>query len=314
MNKLLTAPPQLGPAVQCPRCRVTPPLLVDGSDLCLACDSLIEHTPTGVTVTTTEARALNGLHAVPIGELHPSPNNPREHLTDIEGLALSLRESGMIQPIIAQKVPGQDGYQIVAGHRRFAAALRLGWAKVPVIIRRDMLPDEELVAMLVENGQRAGLDPIEEARALNRLKSTGLSDTEIGRKIGRSNSYVWGRIKLLSLPVEEQEQLRSRTITIGAAVDKAKTDSGSTYKPRKGREKAAPYLSINHELGTKARARCQRLGHKSKGAKSVGGVACGECWESVIRADERQHLHSRSEERGRCVLCDVAHDPDRAAS
>lgn len=266
-----------------------------------------------MTTTTndyTEAKSLSGLHAVPIGEVHPSPNNPRETLTDIDNLALSMRESGMLQPIVAQKIPGRPGYQIIAGHRRYAAALRLGWAKVPVIVRREMLPDEELLAMLVENGQRAGLDPIEEARALNRLKQAGLSDTDIGRKIGRSNAYVWGRIKLLALPVEEQEQLRAGTTTIGAAIDKAKTDSGSTYKPRKGREKSPTHLSLTHTLGGKARARCQRLGHKSKGAKSVGGVACGECWEQVIRADERTHLHNESERRGRCVLCDTDHDPD----
>lgn len=256
-------------------------------------------------------RPLNGLLAVPVDQVHPSPNNPREHLTDIDDLARSISEVGLIQPIVVQKIPGQPGYQVVAGHRRRAAVLKLGWHKVPVLVRRDMLPDEELLAMLVENGQRSGLDPIEEARALNKLKQGGLTDTEIGRKIGRSNAHVWGRLQLLKLPVEEQEQLRAKTITIGAAIDKAKTDSGSTYRPRKGREKSAAYLSINHDLGTRARARCQRLGHKSKGAKSVGGVACGECWESVIRADERQTLHNQSEQRGRCVLCDVEHDPDR---
>ena len=164
--------------------------------------------------------------------------------------------------------------------------------------------------MLVENGQRANLDPIEEARALSKLKAQGMNDTEIGRKIGRSSAHAWARLKLLTLTIEEQEQLRAGAITIGAAVDKAKTDAGATRKPRAGREKSAAYLSLNHTLGSKARARCQRLGHKSKGAKSVGGVACGECWESVIRADERAELHKQSNDRGRCVLCDVEHDPD----
>ena len=260
-----------------------------------------------VVDTTT---ALQGLAAVPVGQVRPSPNNPRENLTGIDELAVSIRENGLIQPIIVQRIPGHTSLQIVAGHRRYAAIVKLGWTKVPVIIRRDMLPDEELLAMLVENGQRAGLDPIEEARALKRLKSQGMSDTEISRKIGRSTAHVWSRLQLLSLPVEEQEQVRAKTITIGAAVEKAKTDSGSTYRPRPGREKSPAHLSLNHTLGSKARARCQRLGHKSKGAKSVGGVACGECWESVIRADERKHLHDLSEDRGRCVLCDVEHDPD----
>lgn len=243
---------------------------------------------------------------VPLTELHPSPNNPREHLTDIDSLAQSIYEQGIIQPLVVQKIPGVDGFRIVAGHRRYAAAQRIRLAEVPCVIRKDMLPDEELLAMLVENGQRAGLDPIEEGRALQRLKSSGLSDKEIAAKVGRSTAHVWQRIKLLSLPIEEQEQLRAKAITIGAAVDKARTDSGSMYKPRQGREKSAAHLSLTHDLGVKARARCQRLGHKSKGAKSVGGIACGECWESVIRADERHQLHAQSADRGRCVLCDTA--------
>lgn len=256
---------------------------------------------------------LGGLVALQVNEVQPSPNNPRENLTGIDELAVSIRENGLIQPIVVQRIPGQKKLQILAGHRRYAACVKLGWTKIPAIIRRDMLPDEELLLMLVENGQRAGLDPIEEGRALSKLKSQGLSDNDIARKIGRSNAYVWGRIKLLSLPIEEQEQLRAGTITIGAATDKARTDSGSMYKPRKGREKSAAHLSLTHDLGTKARARCQRLGHKSKGAKSVGGVACGECWETVIRADERQALHDQSNTRGRCVLCDTTHDPNAAA-
>ncbi len=255
---------------------------------------------------TETVKPLSGFVMVGLDALHPSPANPREHLTGITDLAVSIRELGLIQPIIAQKIPGHPGLQIVAGHRRHAAAKAAGLTEVPVVVRRDMLPDEELLTMLVENGQRAGLDPIEEARALNALKRGGLSAVEIARKIGRSNAYVWGRLQLLSLAVDDQEHLRAGVITIGAAVEKAKTDSGSTYAPRKGREKSVAHLSITHDLGSRARARCLRTGHKSKGAKSVGGVACGECWESVIRADERQHLNDQSEDRGRCVLCDTA--------
>lgn len=120
------------------------------------------------------ATALAGFARVPVADLHPSPNNPRETLRDIDELALSIREVGLVQPIIAQKIPGKPGFQIIAGHRRHAAVIRLGWDDVPTIVRRDMLPDAELLAMLVENGQRAGLDPIEEARALNRLKTGGM--------------------------------------------------------------------------------------------------------------------------------------------
>jgi len=255
------------------------------------------------------ARALSGLAAIPVAEVHPSPNNPRERLNGITELAASIRETGLIQPLVVQRIPGHDGYQVVAGHRRLAAVKALGHTDVACIIRRDMLPDEELLAMLVENGQRAGLDPIEEARALGKLKSQGLSDRDIGRKIGRPQVYVSNRLVLLTLPLEEQEQLRAGTTTITAATALARIGSGRTRPNAKGK-KSAQYLSITHDLASRARSRCQRLAHKSKGAASVGGIACGECWESVIRADERQHLNDESNRRGRCILCDVVHDGD----
>ena len=254
-------------------------------------------------------KPLGGLAAISVDEVHPSPNNPRERLTDLDELAVSIRENGLIQPLVVQKVPGHDGYQIVAGHRRYGAVLRLGWGTVPCIIRRDMLPDEELLAMLVENGQRAGLDPIEEARALNRLSRQGLTQQEIARKIGRSVAHVSTRLSLLALPVEEQEQVRAGQTSISAAVTLSRIETGRVGKPKK---KSAQHLAIEHPLGRFARARCQRLGHRSKGSASVGGIACGACWETVIRADERRHLNDLSEDRGRCVLCDTTHDPDHA--
>lgn len=265
-----------------------------------------------MTTTTEEGQALQGLVAIPVGQLRPSPNNPRERLDDIDALAASIREGGLIQPIIAQRIPGHTGLQIVAGHRRYAAVLKLGWPKVPVIVRRDLLPDEELLAMLVENGQRAGLDPIEEARAYRKLKAGGFTDAGIGRKVGRSQSHVSSRLALLLLPAEDQEELRAGVIGITAATTKARTDSGR-IRPRKHPTKSPVHLGILHELAPRAKARCQRLGHKSGHGKGVGGVACGECWESVIRADERQHLNDVSEQRGRCVLCDTANDPDRVS-
>lgn len=255
------------------------------------------------------ATALAGFARVDLTDLHPSPNNPRERLTDIDGLALSMRESGLIQPIIAQRIPGRTGLQIIAGHRRHAAALRLGWTDVPVIIRRDMLPDAELLAMLVENGQRAGLDPIEEARAYRRLIDSGLGQAEIAAKVGRSTFTVSTRLSLLALPIEEQEALRANVTTIGSALDQARLASGRTRAKTKAVDRAWHFAHTN-PLAAQAKARCTRIGHKL-GRRVTGGIACGECWESVIRANEREHLNTVSNQRGRCVLCDVAHDPDR---
>lgn len=262
----------------------------------------------------TETTQLGGLLAIPTTDVHPSPNNPRERMTEIEGLAASIKENGLIQPLVVQKIPGQPGYQIVAGHRRYVAAKSLGWAKIPCIVRRDMLPDEELLAMLVENGQRAGLDPIEEARALAKLKTqTGMSDASLASKLGLSMSRVSTRIALLALSVEEQEELRAKQISIGASVQRARIASGKVKPGAKGK-RGPQHLSIHHSLGNKARARCVHLGHMKAGStKGIGGIACGQCWESVIRANEREQLHNASAQLGRCVLCDREHEPDALA-
>lgn len=266
--------------------------------------------PTPVSVTV-EAHRLEGFVRVPIAHLHPSPTNPRERLTDIDELALSMREAGLIQPIIAQRIPGKPGLQIVAGHRRHAAARRLGWPDVPVIIRRDMLPDEELLTMIIENGQRAGLDPIEEARAFAKLKAQGLADFEIARKVGMSQPKVSGRLALLALNVDQQEELRAGQVTIGAAVQTSRINSGRVRPGAQGKKSAA-HLSVHHPLAMRAQSRCRTLGHKKGGAASVGGIACGECWENVIRADERGHLHMTAARNGECPICGSATTPAAA--
>jgi ParB family chromosome partitioning protein len=102
-------------------------------------------------------------------DIIPDPANPREDVGDILDLAASMKTAGLLQPIVVRRHEGR--YLVVAGHRRLAAAQHLSWETAPVIIRADMRPDEVLAAMLIENGQRRDLDPIEEARAYRTLKA-----------------------------------------------------------------------------------------------------------------------------------------------
>jgi ParB family chromosome partitioning protein len=244
--------------------------------------------------------ALKGktLELVAVEDLHPDPDNPRDSLREIEELAESITAvGGLIQPIVARRRAGR--LIIVAGHRRLAAVQLLKWAKVEVIVIRDMPSDEVLAQQLVENGQRAGLDPIEEARALNRLKSTtGATAWELGRKIGRSTAYVYGRLALLSLSPSDQDRVRSGELPIGQATEKARTDSGTAQGAR---SQYAFHLGAGHPLASKARGRCRQV-HGAR-ARMVGTVACGECWETVIRSHERALLHTHSAQTGRCALC-----------
>lgn len=243
-----------------------------------------------------------GLVDVALEDLDVDPENLRADLGDIEGLAESIDQVGLLQPIVARRTP-QGRLVIVAGHRRHAAVQRLRWATVPVIVRAPMRPDEVLAAMLVENGQRAGLDPIEEARALARLQAaTRVSSRQLGARVGMAQSTVDGRLALLALTPEEQEQVRTGELRISDGIRRGRLSSGRT---RPAGYTGHPHLGVDHALAARARARCQRLGHsQNKGSRNrVGGVACGECWESVIRADERRGAQAQSVVAGACVTC-----------
>lgn len=251
--------------------------------------------PAGAVPVATPAEGQ--LVEVLVDQVHPDEDNPREDVGDLTDLMASMAEHGLIQPLIVRRT--DDGLVIVAGHRRHEAARRLGWRRVEVIVRRDMAPDDVLAKMLVENGQRSGLDPIEEARGLLRLKTlSGLSDQEVAGKVGLSQLTVSNRLALLVLPLEEQEAIRAGRLGVVAGARMGRIASGRVRKTGVGR---AWHLGPDNALAGNAAARCRRLGHKS--GRKVGGMACGECWESVIRADERQHLVETHARTGTCPVC-----------
>jgi ParB family chromosome partitioning protein len=241
------------------------------------------------------------LRQIPLDRLRTDPTNPREDVGDVTELAASMAASDLLQPIVARRTAAGQ-LIVVAGHRRLAAARELGWKSIATIVRADMRPDEVLAAMLIENGQRRDLDPIEEARGLARLKGElGCSETVLARRIGRHQNHVSARLRLLALPIEEQEQIRRGDMTLTEARDRARIASGrigaQTGRPGPG------HFNTVHPLAAAAKARCLRLKHNRGTGQGVGGIACGACWESVIRADERSHLHERSGATGACVLC-----------
>lgn len=246
------------------------------------------------------------LRRVPLNDLHPDPGNLRSDLTGIEDLADSMRENGLHQPIVARR--DGDRLVIVAGHRRYAAAKHLRWTDIEVVIRGAMKPDAVIAAMLIENGQRADLDPIDEARGMRQLKAThGYTDADLARKIGRSQGFVSTRLALLNLTPEEQEQVRNGELGRVEGSNLGRLKSGKTRPSSKGHVTVA-HFGATHDLASKAAARCKRLAHRGKIA---GGMACGSCWESVIRADERDHTQARNALVDDCVTC--GHPLEKAA-
>lgn len=238
---------------------------------------------------------------VPVRDLLPDPNNPRDDDDDdVADLAASIEQTGLLQPIVARLANGTA--VVVAGHRRLRAVRRLGWDTVPVIIRREMTGDEVLAAMLVENSQRKDLDPIQEARGIQQLmRAAGIATAaDAAARVGRGQTWVSGRLALLSLSAEDQQKVRRGQMTLVEATHRARVESG---RVRREGYTGSPHFSNAHELSHMARARCVRLKHKARGRNSVGKVACGECWEAVIRANERETLGLAAADDGVCPTC-----------
>jgi ParB family transcriptional regulator, chromosome partitioning protein len=157
---------------------------------------------------------------LPIALLRPNPFQPREHFEPeaLEELANSIRDKGIIQPIIVRPVPGQpDEYQIVAGERRWRAAQKARLHEVPVVIKA-FTDAEALEVALIENIQRADLNPIEEARGYRQLiEKFDYTQEALGQTIGRSRSHIANTIRLLQLPQTVQDYIYSGKLSAGHA-------------------------------------------------------------------------------------------------
>ena len=157
-----------------------------------------------------------GVREVAIEALHVSPYQPRKHL-DADAMAelvSSVAEKGILQPLLVR--PSQDGYEIVAGERRFRAAQEVKLSKVPVVIR-ELSNQEALEVAIIENLQRENLNPVDEARAFKQLMEFGISQEDVARVIGKSRSSVSNTLRLLNLNEEALEALERGEISAGHA-------------------------------------------------------------------------------------------------
>jgi len=157
---------------------------------------------------------------VPIEFLRPNPRNPRRNFveTELDELAASMRERGIIQPIVVRPVRGaSDSYEIIAGERRWRAAQRAGLHVVP-IVPLDVNDDEALQLALIENVQRADLNPLEEAAGYQSLASEfGHSQDAVAKMVGKSRSHVANTLRLLKLPASVQGYIGEGKISAGHA-------------------------------------------------------------------------------------------------
>ncbi len=163
-----------------------------------------------------ESRAGDILH-VPLQKIVRNPAQPRTQFdpTTIKELADSIRERGVLQPVLLR--PAGEGYQLVAGERRFLATREAGFSTIPAIVR-PLTDRESLLIALIENIQRENLNPIDEARAYYRLVTDyGLQHDEIGERVGRDRSTVSNVIRFNNLPQDVQRLMETNQISGGHA-------------------------------------------------------------------------------------------------
>ncbi|MFY9627421.1 MAG: ParB/RepB/Spo0J family partition protein [Methylocystis sp.] len=161
-----------------------------------------------------------GQRRIPIEFLRPNPRNPRTAFRedDLADLAASIREKGIIQPVVVRTIAGvADAYEIIAGERRWRAAQLANLADIPVVIH-EADDREALELAIIENVQRADLNAIEEANGYERLGADfGYSQSELAKIIGKSRSHVANTLRLLNLPETSRRLVSDGAISAGHA-------------------------------------------------------------------------------------------------
>jgi len=201
-------------------------------------EALIARAPTRTAVSTSEsagheeradANGAGSTAAVPpeaspyrtlaIARIRPNPLQPRKDFREDElaDLESSLRVTGLLQPITVRPAPRGEGFELIAGERRFRAAQRLGWTEIPAVVRD--VDDQLLLSLaLVENLQRADLNPIEEAEGYEQLvRDFSLTQQEVADIVGRDRSTVANTLRLLALPASVRRLVWDGAITVGHA-------------------------------------------------------------------------------------------------
>jgi ParB family transcriptional regulator, chromosome partitioning protein len=158
---------------------------------------------------------------IPVAQIRPNPYQPRREFRpeDLSELEASLRASGLLQPITVRKLSA-DAYELIIGERRLRAATQIGWTDIPAVVKdsRDVGERTLLTLALVENLQRADLNPLEEAQGYKRLTDEfGLTQQQVADAVGKDRSTIANLLRVLSLPAAVRQMLSEGLITLGHA-------------------------------------------------------------------------------------------------
>ena len=179
-------------------------------------ESLLPTRPLNQPITMPAAQAAASTQEIPIDSIDPNPYQTRRRIneTALEELAESIRASGVVQPVVLRPV-ANGRYQLVAGERRWHASRRAGKTTIPAVVRQ-ISNEQAMEITIIENLQREDLNPVEQARAFERLsREFGLTQEQIASRTGKDRASISNFVRLLKLPEDVQNALEAGTLSFG---------------------------------------------------------------------------------------------------
>ncbi len=270
-------------------------------------DSLIPKTPAAAVqdvAAEAEARTPSTPLSVPVDAISPNRHQPRQVFDEerIRDLAESIKERGIIQPLIVSESSG-GRYELIAGERRLRAARMLGLVDVPVIIKNNVDEEGMLALALIENIQREDLGCIEESKALRELvEQFNYSQEEIAAKVGKSRSHVANSLRLLKLPQVVQDDLTAGRYSAGHA--RALLSLPNSHEQLKMREillKSVPSVR-DVERMVEERGKATGVSRKRKEVASLSPQIAQVVGEMVQALGTKVRLKTRAKGAGQVVI------------
>ncbi|HEY5029910.1 MAG TPA: ParB/RepB/Spo0J family partition protein [Candidatus Angelobacter sp.] len=179
-------------------------------------DSLLPSRPTAVPIAMPAAQAGASAQEIPVDSIDPNPYQTRRRINEaaLEELAESIRASGVVQPVVLRSI-ANGRFQLVAGERRWQASKRAGKTTIPAVVRQ-ISNEQAMEITIIENLQREDLNPVEQARAFERLsREFGLTQEQIATRTGKDRASIANFIRLLKLPEDVQNALEAGTLSFG---------------------------------------------------------------------------------------------------